>query len=245
MLLNIFKTLLMFFVAGIFFTVHAQNFNVTNDGLDKNNTLGSEVIFNFVVTNTSNKELTLFVNRKKNILPDGWFSSLCFDETCFASFIDSVATSKEYNSSPLLAGEQRDVSLHVLSFQNYGVGRFHIVIGDAANISDTIGYNLTATASVTDVDNENEKVEDYYLSQNFPNPFNPSTIINFGIEHPGLVEIAIYNILGNKIAAIFKGYKTAGNHSVRFESSNLSSGVYFYKIVAGDFVQTKKMILEK
>jgi hypothetical protein len=102
-----------------------------------------------------------------------------------------------------------------------------------------------ATTIPTAVEDENTLVVDYYLAQNYPNPFNPSTKINYGLERAGEVEITVYNILGNKISTLVDGMKSAGNHSVSFNASNLSSGIYFYKIVTNEFVQTRKMILEK
>ena len=65
------------------------------------------------------------------------------------------------------------------------------------------------------------------------------------MKKAGSVEISVYNILGNKIATLFNGFKSAGNHSVTFNAAKFSSGVYFYKIISEGFVQTRKMILEK
>ena len=113
------------------------------------------------------------------------------------------------------------------------------------NPNNRVTVDLTAIVNPVSVEDENTLVAGYYLEQNYPNPFNPSTKINFGLKKAGNVEITVYNILGNKVATLLNGFKSAGNHSVSFNASSLSSGVYFYKIVTNEFVQARKMILEK
>ncbi len=83
----------------------------------------------------------------------------------------------------------------------------------------------------------------YKLSQNFPNPFNPSTIIEYSIPNSTNVRLSVYNSLGQKVATLLNKKQRAGKHEVQFDASNLSSGIYFYKLQSGKFVSTKKMIL--
>lgn len=85
----------------------------------------------------------------------------------------------------------------------------------------------------------------FSLDQNYPNPFNPSSTINFGIPEASDVRIDVYNMLGQHVGTLVDQKMQAGYHSVIFEASSLSSGTYIYRIVAGDFVQTKKMMLIK
>jgi hypothetical protein len=85
----------------------------------------------------------------------------------------------------------------------------------------------------------------YHLDQNYPNPFNPNTTINYSIAEDGLVEIEILNILGERIKTLVNEFKTKGNHNISFNASSLASGVYVYKLQAGDFISSKKMILLK
>ncbi len=85
----------------------------------------------------------------------------------------------------------------------------------------------------------------FALNQNFPNPFNPSTKISYKISKIEYVSLKVYDILGNEVSTLVNGKKYPGNYEVNFDASNLSSGVYFYQITAGNFVQTKKMILLK
>ena len=85
----------------------------------------------------------------------------------------------------------------------------------------------------------------YQLAQNFPNPFNPITKIQYQLPEPAFVTIKVYDILGNEIATLVKEEKIAGSYEVGFDGSELTSGVYYYRITAGNFSQTKKMILLK
>ena len=86
---------------------------------------------------------------------------------------------------------------------------------------------------------------EYRLSQNYPNPFNPVTKIEYSIPKSGIVTVTVHNILGKEVASIVNEYKNAGNYSVNFDASKLTSGVYFYKIVSGNFSDTKKMMVLK
>lgn len=85
----------------------------------------------------------------------------------------------------------------------------------------------------------------YSLSQNHPNPFNPKTTISFSLARTELVTIAIYNILGQKIETLMSETKSAGNWTVEWNGTNAASGIYFYRITAGEFTDTRKMTLLK
>ena len=91
----------------------------------------------------------------------------------------------------------------------------------------------------------NEVPKNYSLSQNYPNPFNPSTIINYQLPKSGEVELIIYDALGRKMKTLVNEKQNAGSYQVEFDGSNFPSGVYFYKLQSGDYIQTKKMALIK
>ena len=86
---------------------------------------------------------------------------------------------------------------------------------------------------------------DYKLLQNYPNPFNSNTIIKYGLPEKSDVNLKIYNSLGQQVLTILSEKKEAGNYEVAFDASSLPSGVYFYQLRAGSFVETKKMVLMK
>lgn len=85
----------------------------------------------------------------------------------------------------------------------------------------------------------------YDLSQNFPNPFNPSTVITYSIPVSSNVVINVYNVIGEQIKSLVNGYQEAGSYKVNFDARKLSNGIYFYKIQSGSFVEIKKMMLLK
>jgi len=87
--------------------------------------------------------------------------------------------------------------------------------------------------------------EEYSLSQNYPNPFNPSTKISWQSPEGSQQTLKIYGVLGNEITTLIDEYKPAGRYETEFNAANLPSGVYFYQLKAGDFIQTKKMLLLK
>ncbi|OQY72978.1 MAG: hypothetical protein B6D44_08675 [Ignavibacteriales bacterium UTCHB2] len=83
----------------------------------------------------------------------------------------------------------------------------------------------------------------FYLSQNYPNPFNPSTKISWQSPVGSHQTLKIYDVLGNEVATLVNEYKPAGSYEVEWDASKYSSGVYFYQLRTGNFVETKKMIL--
>lgn len=110
----------------------------------------------------------------------------------------------------------------------------------------TIGFNLMVMGSnVTAVGNNNEIPNKFELKQNYPNPFNPSTSISFDMPKTGYAKLTVFNSLGQVVATLVDGEINAGTHDISFNASNLASGVYMYKLEAGEFTDTKKMTLVK
>jgi hypothetical protein len=104
----------------------------------------------------------------------------------------------------------------------------------------------TQKYKITGVDGDaNLLPANYLLGQNYPNPFNSVTNISFSLPSKSIVQLKVYNILGNEIAVICNGQMEAGTHTVKFDASKLASGMYIYKLTAGNFVQTRKMMLLK
>jgi len=86
---------------------------------------------------------------------------------------------------------------------------------------------------------------DYTLSQNYPNPFNPTTTIKYSIAKSGLIILALYNLVGEEVSVLVSGQLNAGFYEIEFDATRLPSGIYFYRLQAGNFVETKKMVLMK
>lgn len=105
-------------------------------------------------------------------------------------------------------------------------------------------YNLGGAVGIEDQEIENAP-KTFSLEQNFPNPFNPNTTIQFSLPQSEKLSLTVFNLLGEKVKTLVEEYREAGNHSVQFNASQLASGIYFYRLQAGSFIETKKMILMK
>jgi len=97
---------------------------------------------------------------------------------------------------------------------------------------------------IDDVESDGKvAVYDFSLAQNYPNPFNPSTVIRYSVSSAQLVTLKIYDVLGREVATLVNEEKPSGNYEVEFNASKFSSGIYFYTLTAGEYTNTKKMIL--
>ncbi|WP_340105627.1 BspA family leucine-rich repeat surface protein [Rhodohalobacter sp. 8-1] len=101
------------------------------------------------------------------------------------------------------------------------------------------------TGMATSIDDDAGVPTEFSLAQNYPNPFNPSAVIEFGLPEAAEVRLDVYNMLGQRIATLVNEQRAAGRHQVQFNASKLSSGTYIYRIQAGEFLQTRKMMLIK
>ncbi len=134
-----------------------------------------------------------------------------------------------------------------------GVGTNHHIVLDphtvTATVIDTFGVNIgyhELASEVLGIKELSSNVPDNYsLSQNYPNPFNPTTMIRFSLKEQGNVSLKVYNVIGQLVSTLVNEQKPAGTFEYNFDASNLSSGIYFYTIKAGDFSATRKMILMK
>ena len=118
--------------------------------------------------------------------------------------------------------------------------------GVVSGIDDVVASAIEWINNTSSVDENNEEmVSDYYLSNNFPNPFNPITTIKYQIPELSLVTIKVYGLLGNELATLINEEKPAGSYEIEFDATVLPSGIYFYRLQAGSFVETKKMNLMK
>ena len=166
----------------------------------------------------------------------------------------------EYNSTQSLVVEIEQCSV-TGTFSGFSLAHTNLAItGNGRSYSTTVtcvapyqglttgrvvncGVNITPLSGViTPVSNIPDK---YSLSQNNPNPFNPTTNINYSIPKSGLVTLRIFDLLGREVATLVNEEKITGNYTVEFDGSNLSSGTYFYRMESGTFIETKKMMLMK
>lgn len=132
--------------------------------------------------------------------------------------------------------------LYGVSLREYDAGIIVGEIGSAASgaMLFTLDNGISGINPIG-----SEVPQKFEMSQNYPNPFNPSTKINFSMPLKGQVQLTVFDMSGKVVATLVNTYLAAGSYEFEFNASNLSSGVYFYKLVTNDFVQTKKMTLIK
>ena len=162
-------------------------------------------------------------------------------------FNDSAALAISSGSPPFTGSFRPETPLTAFNGANTN-GNWTLIISDEANIDTgflrawclTISY-LSLVGNI-----ETVNIPNYYsLAQNYPNPFNPATKITYTLPKSGNVELRVYDLIGREVAVLVNELKQPGIHTVDFNASNLASGVYFYRIKAGEFTDVKKMILVK
>lgn len=121
---------------------------------------------------------------------------------------------------------------------------FAIGANEAA-MNTAMAEAVTKYQSLVNVDDENNIVETFALNQNYPNPFNPTTNISYSIPETGFVNLKVYDALGNEVATLVNDVQSQGTHSLKFDASNLTSGIYFYALRLNNQTITNKMLLMK
>jgi Secretion system C-terminal sorting domain len=222
-----------------------QSFICTVDTNIIVDTLGSEMIFYFHIKNISSNDLTVYILRSENNLPQGWQSSLCLIEYCYSPELDSIVTNRDFGSEPIPPDSTREGSLHVKSDTTDGTGHVHLIIGDFNNPTDSVGFEFTASTVPLSVLTYNYTPDQFSLKQNYPNPFNPSTQIEYSLAGSGHVTLKVFDILGRLVSKVVDANKNAGSYKVSFNASNLPSGVYIYRLQTKNYSRSRKMLLLK
>jgi hypothetical protein len=156
-----------------------------------------------------------------------------------------------------------DTTVHIHNLSNYstvtenlqkyfdkGWHELYIKFEDGIK-SDAYGtsiYNssITRPQTITSVKESDENIPaGFKLEQNYPNPFNPSTKISYQIPNASRVTLRVYDVLGREVSTLINSEQNSGYHEVAFNGSKLSSGIYFFRMQAGNYISTKKMILMK
>jgi len=160
--------------------------------------------------------------------------------------------SKEVDTLNFTGWKMKDVKLSDVALGNLWFEGIGIKQVSSTNISGKIYVDDAQYDFATPVENEVANIPtEYLLSQNYPNPFNPSTVIKYSIPSVqtrvggGFVTLKIYDILGSEVATLVNQRQGSGNYSVTFDASNLTSGVYFYRLNSGSFTKSMKMLLIK
>ena len=175
-----------------------------------------------------------------NNLPDYIFNMLYENYQYVDSVLYADATAKAY------AGNTQDTAYYNKFWEIAKNFTIRLFKNASYRITCVIYTAWINAGGVTNLNiSENLQPESFKLFQNYPNPFNPGTTISYTLPNSGNVTFKIYNILGDEVATLINEEKPAGNYEVEFNANGLASGIYFYQLKAGEFVQTKKMILMK
>jgi plastocyanin len=167
-------------------------------------------------------------------------------DTVTWQWVDGIhTTTSDATSGPDSWNSIISSGLQTFSFviSNEGLHRYYCVPHGGPN---GIGMAGTITAmKPASLNDEINALQTFEINQNYPNPFNPSTNITFKIGESDHVKLIVYNSLGDEIEALVDEYKNAGTYTYSFNAEDLASGVYFYKLITGNYTETRKMLLMK
>jgi hypothetical protein len=135
----------------------------------------------------------------------------------------------------------RVITVGLTTPANYNI----VVTGSGPNGTPVHKRTFVANVGITGVNGDIIAADNYSLMQNFPNPFNPITKIEYSLPKKTEVKIVVFDIVGKEVASFDRGFQDGGTHFVLFNGTNLSSGVYYYKLITNEFTDTKKMLLIK
>ena len=150
-----------------------------------------------------------------------------------------------------VAGELVDAGGTVVAFNNRTSSNpFTLTAPGPGNYTVNAGYagplrwdSASVSITVTDVGENPSNPEEFRLYDNYPNPFNPSTTFKYSLPEASFTSLKIYDAIGNEVAVVVDEIKSAGTHQIEFDASGLSSGIYYYTLQAGSFIETRKMVL--
>jgi len=223
------------------YVIKNQFTGLYNIATDKNGCLWVGGNAGLLTTNTSNNlpvELSSFVSivQGRNILLN-WSTQTEKNSDKFNIERETIGTNWETIGSVKASVLSNSPKQYSFTDKNLQSGKFQYRLKMIDN-DGTFEYSKVIEAEVAVPKN-------YELSQNFPNPFNPNTVISYSLPSASNVKLIVFNSLGQTVRVFENGFKNAGNYSVNFNAVELPSGTYYYKIEAGQFSQIKKMILLK
>jgi hypothetical protein len=243
--------------------VRCLSFNNKSKGFDQNSNLGSVTIVNCTSLNNIGNNYSWIVPLApgKTLVIE---NSIAYGGKADIT-IDSILVTNDFNclsadfvtldTTGVRNPRKADGSLPEIQFMHLRPGSRLIDAGTSDSVTTAVGLVYTPPkpdlgcfeygAILGVKDNNTTLPNTFSLSQNYPNPFNPTTIISYQLSVSGMVTLKVYNILGQEVATLVNSEKAAGEYKVSFNASNLPSGIYLYQLRAGNFVETKKMMLMK
>lgn len=242
------------FVLTVFFTLllsgisFSQDFTITLYDTIKIGNPGQEMIFEVDVKNITAGDLAIFMVRTQNDLPANWQSALCFD-ICFASFLDSVATTPDFGSTPLASNETRRVALHIFAdMVTPGTATVGIKFGSLRNPGLTIPVTFKAIVQASSAEKEAEAINDKLTLSVFPNPSASDvngTQVYLSVPASCYGNLNIYNNRGETVAKLHQGFLERGNHTFMINTEQLAAGVYYCVFRSENNQKTVKALILK
>lgn len=234
------KILIIF--ALLFLSVYsagAVNYAVTIEDSVKSGQPGEGIEEGGFIKNICDHDIVMSVNRISNDIPSGWTTTLCVGSTCYGSDISSVNEVVPVGDSILYS-----ITFHTDSQPGSGqsILQFFELGGDPGT-EEHLYTAVTETSSL--FDEPNLQISSARLFGNFPNPFNPRTVISYQLSVANNVELSVYNINGRQVTMLIREKQRAGKYNVPFNAGDLPSGTYLYRLKAGNKIQTGKMLLIK
>jgi len=218
-------------------TETAASFEISAPDTSAEILAGQSHDFSGYVYNIGDKPATVFMVREQNNLPAGWSSQLCFG-SCPQPTVDTVNTL-------IMNGDSLEYKITFYTDETPAQGNallsFHVADGQ-----DTIKQAFALSTTATDISDTGPKpVENFKLLSNYPNPFNPNTVISYQLPVSSQVELIVYDVSGKTAQTLVNGRQEAGKHNIIFNGTNFSSGTYIYQVKANGQIKTGKMLLLK
>jgi len=218
-----------------------ESFTIEN--VNRFSTAGPVVIDSLIITyNPFPRTYTVkaaITNKGQSATVEGLYIAMSTEDSSVTYINGSLSIASLAPGETVFPSSSFTVRVDTSIFSGEFLFNFNIKSDGWSYWKDTVSY------IVTGVEDEMTLPEEFSLSQNYPNPFNPSTTIKYGVKERSFVELRVYDILGREVVSLINEEKDAGYYENNFNASKLSSGVYFYQLKAGTFVETKKMLLLK
>jgi hypothetical protein len=131
------------------------------------------------------------------------------------------------------------------SYDTPGFARHVFIVGDHIYLGNYLSLTILLFNPEPGIEREESLPSQYALGQNYPNPFNASTVIKYSLLHASTVSIEIYDVIGRKVESLIQGEQQAGHHQAVWNAKDHPSGMYFYRIQAGEYTATRKMVVLK
>ena len=246
---KIFLTLVLIFITSY---TYSQSFTFTRIGPETvtiTDTTDFEGVLYALINPTSGTANIRIIRTLEDLTPS-WQplgTAICNYQNCYPPESDTVT--EIYNSA---TNSDDTLSFHFYCYDIFenrfvdGAGHIRIRAELVSNPSQYIELDFRANTTQTiGITNISSVAKEFSLSQNYPNPFNPNTKINFSIPKSDYVSLRVYDMLGREVAVLVNGQLIAGEYQADFSAKGLSSGMYYYSLRSGDYVDVKKMVLVK